>query len=295
MIRENLLDSTGAVIYNPTAGRGHGAQKLAEAQSLLGERFVWIPTARPGHAIDLAREAASKHPVVVAFGGDGTVGDVVRGIYGTDATLGILPVGTGNDVARNVGVPLDLQEACATVVGGTVRRIDVGLLNDTPFVNNAGTGFDSRVMITMNHGIRFMRGRPAFLAAILKTVLTFPPFRMTLTIDGEAHAYPDALLLSILNGKVYGAGMPAAPHAEVDDGKFDVLVIKNLPKVQRLGLLTSLQSGNHLNHRCVEMYQAREIKVETGLPQPVNIDGEVRGFTPFTIKVMPSALKVLVR
>lgn len=296
MAMENMVTEGGAVVYNPAAGRGRGAETVAQAKALLGPAFEWFPTLRPGHAIDLARDAARRFPVVVAFGGDGTVGDVVRGIYGTDAILGILPVGTGNDVARNLGLPLELGEACRTVHEGTARRIDLGLIDGVPFINNAGTGFDSRVMQTMNTGIRFTRGRPAFLLAILKTVLTYRSFRMTLTIDDEPpREIPDAMLLSVLNGKVYGAGMPAAPAALMDDGRLDVMLIRDLPRLQRLALLTRIQSGKHVDHPAVQMLQIHRLKIEAVPPQALNIDGEVRGSTPVEIVVAPAAIQVLVR
>ena len=176
---EQLVTEGGVVIFNPTAGRGRGGVLRAQAQEKLGPNFEWWPTLRAGHAKELAKTAAEKHSVVVAYGGDGTVGDVARGIYGTDATLGIIPVGTGNDFARNLGLKLDLQESVATVLGGVIRRIDVGMVNGIPFVNNAGTGFDSSVMSTMNSGIRFATGQSAFVLATIKTLATFKPLTLT--------------------------------------------------------------------------------------------------------------------
>jgi YegS/Rv2252/BmrU family lipid kinase len=290
-----MVSQGGAVIFNPVAGRGQGARLRADAQQRLGDAFTWIATTRSGHAAELAREAATKQEVVVAFGGDGTVGDVARGILGTNATLGILPVGTGNDFARNLGLPLDMPEACATILGGNVRRIDVGIINGQPFVNNAGLGFDSQVMTTMNTSIRFTRGRPAFILAILKTILTFKAFRMTLTADDGIERPYETMLVSILNGKVYGAGMMAAPHAEMDDGRVDVMIVKNLSRLQRLSVLLKIQSGQHLTHPAVELIQTRTLALTTIPPQPLNIDGEVRGLTPIALTVENRALRVLVR
>jgi len=117
-----------------------GHPTLEEAERRLGAEWQWRPTQRPGHAVELARAAAAEGaPVVAAFGGDGTVGDVARGILGSDAALGILPMGTGNDVARNLGLPLDLGVACDTLAAGKTRRVDMGAINDTPFLNNAAT------------------------------------------------------------------------------------------------------------------------------------------------------------
>jgi YegS/Rv2252/BmrU family lipid kinase len=290
-----MVNEGGVVIYNPTAGRNSGQALIAQAKELLGPAFEWRMSQRPGHAVALAREAAKTHQVVVAFGGDGTVGDVARGVLGTDATLGVLPVGTGNDVARNLNLPLDPREAAATILAGVVRRIDVGTINGTPFINNAGTGFDAQVMRTMNTSIRFAKGKPAFLLAILKTFPGFKPFSLTLTGDNNQAFSGKAMMVSILNGTMYGAGMQAAPHAEMDDGLLDVMVIKAMPKLRLFPLISKVTLGQHLNHPAVEMLQVRSLSLTTVPPQPLNIDGDVSGLTPAEIGVKPRALKVLVR
>lgn len=300
---EHLVSEGGAVIFNPTAGRNQGAKRKEEAQAHLGPAFEWIPTQRPGHAIELAREAAKKYEVVVAYGGDGTVGDVMRGLMLAkgdgaaphEATLGIIPVGTGNDMARNLKLALETREACATILGGVTKRIDIGLVNGTPFINNCGTGFDAAVMHTMNTGIRFLRGQPAFLVAIFKTLVRYKPFALTIQADDGEQRALRAFMVSILNGPVYGAGMEAAPHAEVDDGRLDVMIIKQLPKLKLVPVIQLVRTGQHLNHPAVEMLQVRKLKIGAIPPQPLNIDGEVRGLTPLNIEVMPRALQVLVR
>lgn len=291
------------VIFNPTAGRGRAGKQKEEAQAHLGPAFEWIMTQRPGHAIELARAAAKKHEVVVAFGGDGTVGDVMRGILQAkkdgdaphEATLGIIPMGTGNDMARNLKLSLETREACATVLGGVSKRIDVGLINGTPFINNAGTGFDAAVMHTMNTGVKFASGQLAFRIAIFKTLLKYKPFALTITADDEEKRQLRAFMVSVLNGKVYAAGMEAAPHADLDDGRLDVMIIKEMSKLKLLPVIQLVAMGKHLDHPAVEMLQVRKLVVGAIPPQPLNIDGEVRGLTPMTIEVLPRELKVLVR
>jgi diacylglycerol kinase (ATP) len=207
----------------------------------------------------------------------------------------VIPVGTGNDFARNLGLKLDLQEAVATVLGGVVRRIDVGLVNGIPFINNAGTGFDSSVMNTMNNSIRFARGQSAFILATIKTLATFKPISLTYQADDEAPVTETAMMVSLLNGRMYGGGMIAAPQAEMDDGQIDVLIIRAMPKPQLLALMPKVIQGQHENHPAVKMFKARKLTVNTIPPQPLNIDGDVSGLTPMTITMEPQALKVLVR
>jgi diacylglycerol kinase (ATP) len=283
------------VIFNPTAGRGSASTLVQEAQALLGPSFEWRPTMRAGHATELAHDAARTHELVVACGGDGTVGDVARGLIGTEATLGIIPAGTGNDYARNLNLRLDLKEAIATILGGVVARVDYGIINGIPFVNNAGTGFDARVMQTMNTSIRFAKGRSAFILAILKTLPGFKPFTVTLQIDDEPPTTEKAMMVSILNGRMYGGGMIAAPAAEMDDAQLDVMVIRALPKLRLLPLVGSIQSGAHVNHPAVRLFKARRLTMTTTPTFPLNIDGDVTGLTPAQVEVVPRGLKVLVR
>ena len=293
---EQLVTEGGVVIFNPTAGRGRGGVLRAQAQEKLGPGFEWRPTLRAGHATELAKAAAAeKHSVIVAYGGDGTVGDVARGIYGTDSTLGVIPVGTGNDFARNLGLKLELTEAIATVLGGVIRRIDVGMVNGVPFVNNAGTGFDSAVMQTMNTSIRFVRGQPAFILATLKTLASYKPLTLTYQADDNEPVTEKAMMVSLLNGRMYGGGMIAAPQAEMDDGQIDVLIIRAMPKPQLLALMPKVIQGQHENHPAVKMFKARKLSLSTLPPQPLNIDGDVSGLTPMTVTVESRALKVLVR
>lgn len=300
---EQMVNEGGTVIFNPTAGRGRGGKLKEEAQALLGPSFEWVMSQRPGHAIELAKQAAKKHEVVVAFGGDGTVGDVMRGLMQSredptmthEAALGIIPVGTGNDVARNLKIPLDIRESCATILGGGVKRIDLGTINGTPFINNTGLGFDAHVMRTMNTSIKFTSGRPAFILAILKVFPGFKPITVTFTADDQPQRTEKIMLVSVLNGRLYGAGMEAAPHADMDDGRLDVMIIKAMSKSKLFPLIVKVQNGQHIGHPAVEMLQVRSLKLSAIPPQPLNIDGEVRGLTPVEIGVLPRALKVLVR
>jgi YegS/Rv2252/BmrU family lipid kinase len=244
--------------------------------------------------VELARQAAEENwPVVAAFGGDGTVGDVARGILDSDSALGIIPMGTGNDAARNLGLPLDLNIACDTLKAGKTRRVDMGAINGIPFINNAGAGFDARVMEVMNTSIRFVRGKPAFTLAILKMFPSFQPFELTLTRDGRPSETFPAMMLSVLNGTMYGAGMMACPDGVIDDGELDVLVIKAMPKPKLLALFPRVIAGEHVGHPAVQLFRARQLNIVCDPPQPLNVDGDVSGATPAEIVVRPGALKVI--
>ena len=221
------------------------------------------------------------------------MGDVARGILGSESALGIIPMGTGNDVARNLGLPLDLAIACETLSRGKTRRVDMGSINGTPFLNNAGLGFDACVMQVMNTSIRVVRGTPAFVLAVLKMFPSFQAFSLTISHDGEAPKTISAMMLSVLNGTMYGAGMKACPDAVIDDGELDVMIIKAMPKPKLLALFPKVIAGQHVGHPAVELFRARRLSITCDPPQPLNVDGDVSGPTPAQIEVLPAALKVV--
>jgi diacylglycerol kinase (ATP) len=291
----------GIVIFNPAAGRGHAAVRRLAVQERLGDAWEWRATERPGHAEELALAAAREGaPIVAAFGGDGTVGDVARGIYGAQtgdeasaSALGILPSGTGNDVARNLGLPIDPESACETLQRGRVRRIDLGMINGRPFINNAGTGFDAAVMGVMNTSIRFVRGKPAFILAILKLLPSFGAFSLTLSRDGGPAETLPAMMVSVLNGPVYAAGMKACPGASVDDGELDVLVIREMPKAKLLALFPKVIAGEHAQHPAVWLFRAKQLSLSCDPSHPLTLDGEIIPSAPARIHVLPGALNVI--
>jgi diacylglycerol kinase family enzyme len=151
------------------------------------------------------------------------------------------------------------------------------------------------VMKVMNTSIRFTRGYPAFLLAILKTLPTYKPFRLNLTTDEGEKVDELAYMVSVLNGRMYGAGMVAAPLAEMDDGLVDIMVIRKVPKIGLLPLIGKVRAGQHTGNTAVRMLKARGLTIKTMPPQPLNIDGDVSGLTPAEIKTQSRALKVLVR
>ncbi len=180
------------------------------------------------------------------------------------------------------------------LLAGKSRLVDLGMANGTPFINNAGAGFDAQVMATMNSSIRFLTGRPAFLLAILMKLPTFRPFLLTVSTDGGAPRTLEAMLIAALNGRAFAAGLRAAPHAQLDDGALDVMIVRAVSKWRLLPLIVRVLYGTHLGHSAIEMCQARTITIDAAPPQPVNVDGDVRGQTPLEIQVIPQALRVLV-
>lgn len=287
------------VIVNPTAGRGRAGRQVGEIRRLLGPKasdWVWLHTRKRGDGEVLARSAAEAGTrLVVAVGGDGTLHEVVNGVLGTGAAVGLIPFGTGNDLARALGLFGSLETACRALTEGVTKQIDVGVIEglgtDGPrhFLVLAGTGFDARTAQTVNAGIRGLSGPLAYVWGAVLTLKQFTPFALTLTLDGETRR-TEAMFVSFANAPTTGGGMLIAPGAAVDDGCLDICLVETVPKATLLFQLSQVFSGKHVLHPAVTMLKAQSVTVEADPPQPLLIDGEVCGTTPATIKLLPGAL-----
>ena len=292
------------LIVNPTAGRGKAGRQVPEIKRLLGDAAAgwdWRFTEKSGDALGLARSAADAGArLVVAVGGDGTLHEVMNGVLGSAATVGLIPYGTGNDFARALGLYGSLEVACRTLTAGVVCRVDVGVIEgmgtDGPrhFLVLAGAGYDARTAQTVNSGIRFLSGPLAYVWGAILTLARFKPFTLTLTLDDAPPRTLSAMFVSFANAETTGGGMKIAPGAKVDDGALDICLVAEVSKPTLLYNLTQIFSGSHLRCSAVSLHRARHIAVSADPPQPLLIDGEVRGTTPATITLLPAALPFLV-
>lgn len=283
------------VILNPTAGRGQAATRRGHLESLLSRTEAdWkvVETQGPGTATALAQEAVrSDADVIVAAGGDGTLSEVLNGIVGSHVTLGLLPMGTGNDFARTLGIGLTLEAAVSNLFSGEPTPVDVGKIQDRYFLNVAGCGFDAVIAKRVNQGYRKLRGRTAYLAAVYQSLREFVPFDLELTLDGEIR-HVSVMLCAIANARSYGGGMKIAPEARLNDGMFDLCLVctskweflKSFPKVFK---------GAHTSHPGVMMAHAACVRIATDRPIPVLVDGEIFGTTPAEFTVLPRAVSML--
>lgn len=294
------------VVLNPTSGRGEGTKRrevlrqllnaaVARWQTQTGETLRWelVESTRRGEATMLAEQAAARGAdVVAAAGGDGTLGEVVNGIVGTHAVLAVVPLGTGNDFARCLGIGTDLECAVETLVFGTPMWMDLGKTDDRWFCNIAGCGFDAVVADRINCGIRGLRGAPAYVAAILRSLADFRPAHLTLTLDGETRTLR-AMLCSVANAPMYGGGMRIAPDARIDDGWFDVCILGDTGTWEFLRAFPRVFQGTHVSHPKVTMLRAQHVRVESTPLLPTLVDGEIIGATPSEFHLHPRAIRIL--
>ena len=292
------------VVANPISGQGRAMHHRHEIEAVLrrhGIEFDFVISEFPGHAIELAaRAVAGGCRQVLAVGGDGTVHECANGIFSQHATptaevtLGVMPIGTGNDWARSHGIPKDYAEVAALMAAGGHRLHDVGLaeLGDGArrhFVNVAGLGFDAHVVEALPDRTL---GPMAYLVGLAKGLMTYRAVSLGLTF-GERRIDSRAFVLFFAIGRYCGSGMNVAPKAEVDDGLFDITLIQDLSRWEVLKSLRKLFDGTLLDHPKVLALREAGGAVEAAAAQPVEADGELIGHAPVRFSILPRALRVL--
>jgi diacylglycerol kinase (ATP) len=286
------------LIANPASGTGRSRHIAAQVVELLGQRgaaFGLEFTTAPKHAAEIALRSCKDFDAVVAIGGDGTIHEIAGAMLGCEIPLGIIPAGSGNDLVKSLGVPNDVRAAVDILLAGQTSVIDAGTINGLCFVNVVGIGFDAAVNHN-SHGLRWpASGLLRYVLALIKTLGTYTPLPLTVTINGSATTQ-DLYLLTIGNGTTCGGGFRLTPHAKLEDGLLDVTFVKpisvprllwHLPKVFR-GTLERVE-------QYASMTRATKLRVESRLPVPVHVDGEIyRGNTSrLDIEILPRALTVI--
>ena len=309
------------MILNPAADHGHARalrpdlQTQAEEQARLRKQngpdyeLDWVETSAPGHAIELARRAAEEgFEIVVAAGGDGTVHEVVNGLMQVDTArrplLGVIPIGSGNDFAYNLGIPHNPIKALGRLFDPRSRSVDAGFIkSDTGreayWDNTVGIGFSGAVNIATRRLERW-RGFTMYLIAVLQTILFRPPhLRARLEIDGDPPFEEAISMLSLCNGPREGGGFAVAPEARMDDGLLTYTIMRKMGRLNMLRFLPIVMNGKHLRFtRFFKSGTARRIHVKTDETMAIHTDGEVfgpweAGIREVEVSIIPAALRVL--
>jgi diacylglycerol kinase (ATP) len=285
-----------ALLTNPTAGKGKGARYAAVALRRLREAGYDVRDLVGGsadEALDLARACvADGLETLVICGGDGMVHLGAQAVAGTATRLGIVPAGTGNDVARYLDLPrTDPGRAADVVIGSRERTIDLARVGSTYFVTVLAAGFDAIVNERANQ-MTWPRGQMRYNLATLAELRTLKPIPYVLELDGEVIRL-EATLVAVGNGPSFGGGLRITEGAVLDDGLLDVVIIEPLGKLELLRTYPKLFKGTHIHHPQYQHHRVREVTVAA--PGIVAYaDGERIGPLPLTVGVAPGALRVLV-
>jgi diacylglycerol kinase (ATP) len=289
-----------ALIANPAAGRGRAGTLLPsvrEAFAAVGARDVFLTT-QPGDEARLAREAVALGcTTVVAVGGDGTWSRVAGALVDLGADVRFVPVaaGTGNDLAKSLGLPSHDAGAMARLaVGRGERRIDVGRIDTRCFLNAAGIGFDAAV-IEATLDVRWLRGDALYLYAALRELLGYREFVAEVSLDGDAPEPRRLLALVFANGHTFGGRFRVAPESVLDDGELDVVSIAPAGAWRRLRLFAAATRGDHVRMPEIGLRRANAVRISFEEPPLYEADGELYRASSAEVRVecLPSALRVV--
>jgi diacylglycerol kinase (ATP) len=284
-----------ALLVNPTAGKGRGArlcEPVAERLRRHGCDVDVVVGRDADEAFDQARNRVAKGvDALVAVGGDGLVNMALQVVAGTATPLGIVPAGTGNDIARSLGLPTDDAVAAVDLLAtATPRAVDAGRAAGRWFGGVLSSGFDSMVNERANR-MTWPPGRSRYNVAIAAELRIFRPIPFVLELDGERWE-TEAMLVAVGNGVSYGGGMRVCPGAVMDDGLFDVTVLGPISKLEFIRVFPQVYSGRHVDHPAVTVRRAGYVSLAApGVT--AYADGERVALLPVTCDVVPGALQVL--
>ena len=290
-----------AVILNPGAREGGERERLAEALAGLRETEV-LESRGPGDVAKLARQAAGGGAeTIVAAGGDGTVNEVLNAIAPDfeRVRLGILPMGTGNDLARSLGIPAELEAAISILAAGRGRRLDVVRM-ELPaatrlFLNASAGGFSGDVGDKLTPEVKETWGPFAYLRSALEALPERCDYRAEILCDGERLSL-QAFNVAVANARFIAGGIPIAPRAELDDGLLDLVVVTTCRGPQLMAVGAKILRGTHLDEddERILYRRARRVEIRCDPPMTFNADGEALGEDPVRYEVLPRALVVVV-
>jgi diacylglycerol kinase (ATP) len=287
----------GVAILNPRAGLAAARARAALTRSPHWRELEVRLTTGPGDARRFASEAAAAGAeIVLAIGGDGTANEIAWGLLGSSAALGLVPMGSGNGLARTLGIPLKPDGALATLADAVPRAMDVGMINDRPFLNVAGAGFDAQVGLDFHeHGRR--GGRRGVFTYVWLSILRTMNYRAeSWVLDaGEGKFEGRAYIVAFVNGRQYGGGAVLVPGARLDDGLLDIVVIEDAPALELAWNAQRLFFGTLSKYRRYRHVAAAQAVLSATGTVPYHRDGEPESTSGrLEASILPRALRILV-
>jgi YegS/Rv2252/BmrU family lipid kinase len=278
-------------IVNPHSRRGkEHAQEVPRRLAALGLELV-VDDAGQQDPSELIRRHRGEIDRVVVAGGDGTLNAAVQGLVGTGLPLAIIPVGTANNLARTLAIPLTIPEACELAVRGPRRRIDLGRVNDRYFFTTASIGLSVQITEELTSKTKRRWGPLAYAVAAIRALTRSRAFHADISWPGGSR-HSRTVQIVVGNGRYYGSRLPVAADATIDDARLDLYSLEVRHWLELLALVPALKSGRHGTKDSVEALRATEFEVTTVVPREINVDGEICGRTPARFRVVPGAVEV---
>jgi len=280
------------IILNPAAHSDRAQRKRAEVESLAADCIVYATTGAGDAELMARRGVKEGFEKIVAAGGDGTINEVVNGLAGTNATLGLLPIGTMNVFANELGLPVhDLQLCWDIIKADNTRAVDLPKANQKFFVQLAGVGLDAQVVKETSAQLKRNFGPLSYLISAAQIAARQPP---RLFIHSDDAPIKEGSFVLLGNGRLYGGPFPFFKHAVIDDGKLDVIVFKSLGYLEIIKYLQDVVFSSQIRVPEIEYFQTRRLRVESEQSVPVELDGEVVGNCPVEFTLQERSLRVLV-
>lgn len=289
------------LIYNPHACSGKSIVHLPDILDSFKHHGVQVDvqeTNGPDDAIQIAQKARSKYPLIVAAGGDGTINEVINGLVGSKKSkqpiLGIIPLGTENVLAQELGIPPDPAEACERILQGTVRSLDLGRATiqnkKRYFIITAGVGFDAHVANSINPALKKLLGSAAYVLTGLRELFNYTPSHLRVKMNGVEYQGYFAI---IGNAKLYGGGTMLTHKADMSDGRLDACILQSKDIFNFIKFLFGVAIQQHDYFEDVVYAQTRKLRIESDKPLLVHVDCEILGTTPVDIEVCPKKIRMV--
>ncbi len=273
-----------------------GQETLVEAVSqlqALGFELYEESTEKPEQLPDIIRSYRDRVDLVIIGGGDGTLNAAIEGLVDTQLPLGILPLGTANDLARTLHIPQSIPKACEVISMGSCQRIDLGKVNDKHFFNVASLGLSVEITKQLDKKVKRFWGVLAYAAVALKVVWKARPFRAEIRLDDNS-IQVNTVQIAVGNGRYYGGGMTVADDATINDERLDLYSLEYGHWWQILAVVPAMWQGRQADWSGVRTLQGKDFEISTRKPYPINADGEIVTYTPAKFRLIPKAVAVFV-
>lgn len=281
-------------LVNHHSRRGQKSLPQATEQlKQLGFELVEESTENPQQLPELICRYRDRVDLVIVGGGDGTLNAAAAGLVETQLPLGILPLGTANDLARTLGIPTDIPRACNIIAKGRNLPIDLGRVNDQYFFNVASFGLSTKITEQLTKDVKKRWGIFAYAVTAFRVLLQTRPFRAEIRLNGESIKVK-TVQISVGNGRFYGGGMAIAHDATINDQTLDLYSLEIDHWWQIIPILPAMSRGRQANWPRVVAREAKEVEVFTRRPRSINTDGEITTETPAHFRVIPKAISVMV-
>ena len=284
-------------LVNPSSGRGTGKAHLDRIRVLASRHGAGLVVSRKVEDLATQARRAAEDGVerLLVAGGDGTMHHAAQGLAGTGCALGVIPLGSGNDLAGTLGIPPDLEVAVERALKGEIRRIDLARVGETYCIGYAGVGFDSEVTRFANE-MKVLRGPLIYFYAVIHTLITFQPPRMKVVWDDGV--FEGKVMFTVVNNLPrFGGGMRIAPDAKIDDGLLDLVIVSEVPKSLLLSIFPKVYNGRHVGHPSCTIVRTRRAEITIDRTMTMYGGGEplrpVEGGEPVVVEVVPGGLAVV--